>query len=55
MIIIAHRLSTVVDCDRIYLMNKGKIEECGTHEELIASNGLYAKMFNTQKSLYQKQ
>lgn len=55
MIIIAHRLSTVVDCDCIYLMNKGKIEEFGTHEELMNKGGLYSKMFNTQKSLYEKQ
>lgn len=55
MIIIAHRLSTVVDADKIYLVDKGRIVESGTHEEMIHINGLYAKMFNTQKSLYQKE
>lgn len=54
MIIIAHRLSTVVDADKIYLINHGRIEESGTHEEMMNLNGLYAKMFNTQKSLYEK-
>lgn len=54
MIIIAHRLSTVVDVDKIYLINKGRIEESGNHLELLEKNGLYAKMFNTQKSLYEK-
>ncbi|MDD4211804.1 MAG: ABC transporter ATP-binding protein [Bacilli bacterium] len=54
MIIIAHRLSTVVDADYIYLIDKGKIAEQGTHEEMLMINGLYANMFNTQKNLYQK-
>lgn len=54
MIIIAHRLSTVVDADYIYLINKGRIEESGTHQEMLALGGLYTKMFNTQKELYQK-
>lgn len=54
-IIIAHRLSTVVDADRIILINNGKIEEAGTHQELLNYDGLYAKMFNTQASLYVKQ
>ncbi len=55
MIIIAHRLSTVVDTNRIYLIDRGRIVEEGTHEELMSLKGLYAKMFQTQKSLYQKQ
>lgn len=54
MIIIAHRLSTVVDADKIYLINRGQIQESGTHQELLDANGLYAKMFQTQKSLYEK-
>ena len=52
-IIIAHRLSTVVDTDKIYLMKQGTFTEIGTHEELLSLNGDYALMFNTQKQLYE--
>lgn len=52
--IIAHRLSTVVDVDYIYLIDNGKIRECGTHHELMALNKRYALMFNTQKHLYEE-
>ena len=51
-IIIAHRLSTVVDTDRILLIEYGKIVEEGTHQELIAKHGKYYEMFNTQAMLY---
>ncbi len=54
-IIIAHRLSTVVDADKIYLMKEGKIKEEGTHQELMKQNQDYAEMFLTQKRLYEKQ
>ena len=47
-IIVAHRLSTIVDCDRIYVMNKGKIVEQGTHRELYALDGLYKKLVSSQ-------
>lgn len=52
-IIIAHRLSTVVDTDKIYLMKQGTFTEIGTHQELLELNGDYALMFNTQKHLYE--
>ncbi|MBE6130174.1 MAG: ABC transporter ATP-binding protein [Erysipelotrichaceae bacterium] len=52
-IIIAHRLSTVVDTDKIYLMKQGTFTEIGTHQELLKLNGDYALMFNTQKQLYE--
>ena len=53
MIIIAHRLSTVVDADIIYLFRDGKIIEKGSHKELMEKNGRYAQMFNVQKKLYE--
>ncbi|MEO5887958.1 MAG: ABC transporter ATP-binding protein, partial [Anaerolineales bacterium] len=47
-IVIAHRLSTILAADLILVMDRGRIVERGTHEELIASNGLYAQLYETQ-------
>lgn len=44
-LIIAHRLSTIKDVDNIYVLEKGKIIESGTHEELITKKGVYEKMY----------
>ena len=46
--IVAHRLSTIVNADIILVMNKGRIIEQGTHEELLAKNGFYTQLFNSQ-------
>ena len=45
-IMIAHRLSTVTNADRIYVLSGGKIAESGKHSELIAQNGIYSRMWN---------
>lgn len=47
-LIIAHRLSTIVDANRIFVLDHGEIAESGHHQELLAKNGLYAKLWNQQ-------
>jgi subfamily B ATP-binding cassette protein MsbA len=47
-IIIAHRLSTIKNADRIIVLDKGKLAEDGTHEELMGKNGLYAHLYQIQ-------
>nr|WP_041728850.1 ABC transporter ATP-binding protein [Clostridium sp. SY8519] len=46
--IVAHRLSTIRSADRILVMKEGKIIEQGTHEELMAANGFYTSLYNSQ-------
>jgi len=49
-VIIAHRLSTIVTADEIIVLDKGQIAERGTHQNLLAQNGLYQKMWNRQQA-----
>lgn len=53
-VMVAHRLSTVVDANRIYLLSDGRIIESGTHAELMAQNGKYREMFLKQAEGYLK-
>jgi ATP-binding cassette subfamily B protein len=50
LIVIAHRLSTICDADKIYVIEHGRIHSSGTHNELLAENGLYRKMWNAHIS-----
>ena len=52
-LVIAHRLSTVVDADEIIVLERGQVAERGTHEELLAENGIYAAMWNRQRQVEQ--
>lgn len=50
LIVIAHRLSTIQDSDKIYVIEDGKVAEQGKHEDLLAENGLYKKMWDAHIS-----
>ena len=50
-ILISHRLANVVNSDKIYVMDNGKVIENGTHNDLIEKNGLYANLWNSQFEL----
>ena len=54
-ILISHRIGFARLADRIIMMQDGKLTEEGSHEELIAKNGYYAKLFYAQKELYQEE
>ena len=50
-IVVAHRLSTIVDANQILVLERGRIAERGTHGELLAADGAYARMWNSQEQL----
>ena len=52
MMFISHRLSSVKNCDRVYMLEKGRLIEEGTHEELMKRNGSYAQMYTRQAMNY---
>jgi len=47
-LVIAHRLATILDSDMIVVMDQGRVAETGTHEELLAHNGIYAELYRLQ-------
>ena len=47
-IVVAHRLSTIMNCDRIIVLNEGKVEEQGTYKELMENKGLFYQLANRQ-------
>ncbi len=49
-LVIAHRLSTILDADRILVLHKGELREQGTHAELLAQGGIYARLYELQYS-----
>jgi subfamily B ATP-binding cassette protein MsbA len=47
-ILVAHRLATIIHCDEIFVFDQGRIVESGTHQDLIAQNGVYRKLYDIQ-------
>ena len=52
-LLISHRLANVVDADRIYMLQNGKVAQEGTHKELMAQGGVYSELYQYQKELEQ--
>ena len=53
-VIVAHRLSTIIDADIIYVIDKGKIADKGTHEELLKTSKIYKKLYTTEALIHNK-
>ena len=51
-VLISHRYSTVRTADRIYVMRDGRVAEAGSHDSLMAMDGLYAELFSLQAKAY---
>ena len=49
-ILIAHRITTLMQADRIIVLDKGRVVEEGTHEELIAKEGIYRRIYDLQRA-----
>jgi len=52
MIVVAHRLSTIINCDRIAVIKEGKVVEEGKHYDLLKGNGIYMSLVQKQISGY---
>jgi ATP-binding cassette subfamily B protein len=52
-ILISHRFSTVRMADQIVVLDAGRVAECGSHAQLVASDGVYARLFALQARGYQ--
>lgn len=47
-LVVAHRLSTIINADKIHVINQGKVVQSGSHEELSKAEGLYAELYKAQ-------
>ena len=48
-IVVAHRLSTIIDSDEIYIIDKGKLADYGTHKELLKNSNIYKKLYESEE------